>query len=220
MSFSLDFSSPISTGDFQCLDDYMLSHSIDEYKTYSDLCSLSLSSITSLQEALNLIKASVTDLLSMPLSFTYLKNISTFISLKIISNQLSEILHTVVSSDKNFLFIDNCDSDDTVPTFKAKDVRSFSRQTTKEYTTKTLFEDVATPTFKSFNKDINIKDLLSAVQEMKEKKMITVEERDVLKEKIIEKEEIFISVIGVENIIKKDKNEIIRNMRRYLKGFY
>lgn len=55
---------------------------------------------------------------------------------------------------------------------------------------------------------------------MKEKKMITVEERDVLKEKIIEKEEIFISVIGVENIIKKDKNEIIRNMRRYLKGFY
>ena len=49
MSFSLDFSSPISTGDFQCLDDYMLSHSVNEYKTYSDLCSLSLSSITSLQ---------------------------------------------------------------------------------------------------------------------------------------------------------------------------
>ena len=158
MSFSLDFSSPISTGDFQCLDDYMLSHSVNEYKTYSDLCSVSLSSITSLQAALNLIKASVTDLLSMPLSFTYLKNISTFISLKIISNQLSEILHTVISSDKNFLFIDKYDSDDTVPTFKSKDIRSFSRQTTKEYTTKTLFEDVATPTFKSFNKDINIKD--------------------------------------------------------------
>ena len=62
MSFSLDFSSPISTGDFQCLDDYMLSHSVNEYKTYSDLCSLSLSSITSLQTALNLIKTAVTDL--------------------------------------------------------------------------------------------------------------------------------------------------------------
>ena len=72
--------------------------------------------------------------------------------------------------------------------FKAKDFRSFSRQTTKEYTTKTIFEDV-TPTFKTFNKDINIKDMLSAVQEMKEKKMITPQERDVLKEKIIEKEE-------------------------------
>lgn len=77
-----------------------------------------------------------------------------------------------------------------------------------------------TPTFKTFNKDINIKDMLSAVQEMKEKKMITPQERDVLKEKIIEKEENFMSVIGIENIIKKDKNEIIRNMRRYLKGFY
>ena len=103
MSFSLDFSSPISTGDFQCLDDYMLSHSVNEYKTYSDLCSLSLSSITSLQTALNLIKTAVTDLLSMPQSFTYLKNISTFISLKIISNQLSDILHTVVSSEKKFI---------------------------------------------------------------------------------------------------------------------
>ena len=218
MSFSLDFSSPISTGDFQCLDDYMLSHSVNEYKTYSDLCSLSLSSITSLQTALNLIKTAVTDLLSMPQSFTYLKNISTFISLKIISNQLSDILHTVVSSEKKFIFIDECEPD-TVPTFKAKDFRSFSRQTTKEYTTKTIFEDV-TPTFKTFNKDINIKDMLSAVQEMKEKKMITPQERDVLKEKIIEKEENFMSVIGIENIIKKDKNEIIRNMRRYLKGFY
>ena len=119
MSFSLDFSSPISTGDFQCLDDYMLSHSVNEYKTYSDLCSLSLSSITSLQTALNLIKTAVTDLLSMPQSFTYLKNISTFISLKIISNQLSDILHTVVSSEKKFIFIDECEPDDTVPTFKA-----------------------------------------------------------------------------------------------------
>ena len=219
MSFSLDFSSPISTGDFQCLDDYMLSHSVNEYKTYSDLCSLSLSSITSLQTALNLIRTAVTDLLSMPQSFTYLKNISTFISLKIISNQLSDILHTVVSSEKKFIFIDECEPDDTVPTFKAKEIRSFSRQTTKEYTTKTIFEDV-TPTFKTFNKDINIKDMLSAVQEMKEKKMITPQERDVLKEKIIEKEENFMSVIGIENIIKKDKNEIIRNMRRYLKGFY
>ena len=105
MSFSLDFSSPISTGDFHCLDDYMLSHSVNEYKTYSDLCSLSLSSITSLQTALNLIKTAVTDLLSMPQSFTYLKNISTFISLKIISNQLSDILHTVVSSEKKFIFM-------------------------------------------------------------------------------------------------------------------
>ena len=125
MSFSLDFSSPISTGDFQCLDDYMLSHSVNEYKTYSDLCSLSLSSITSLQTALNLIKTAVTDLLSMPQSFTYLKNISTFISLKIISNQLSDILHTAVSAEKKFIFIDECETDDTVPTFKAKDFRFF-----------------------------------------------------------------------------------------------
>ena len=51
--------------------------------------------------------------------------------------------------------------------------------------------------------------MLSAVQEMKEKKMITPQEREVLKEKIIEKEENFMSVIGIENIIKKDKNEII-----------
>ena len=60
-----------------------------------------------------------------------------------------------------------------------------------------------TPTFKTFNKDINIKDMLSAVQEMKEKKMITPQERDVLKEKIIEKEENFMGVIGIENIILK-----------------
>ena len=45
--------------------------------------------------------------------------------------------------------------------------------------------------------------MLSAVQEMKEKKMITPQERDVLKEKIIEKEENFMGVIGIENIILK-----------------
>ena len=55
---------------------------------------------------------------------------------------------------------------------------------------------------------------------MKERQLITNEEREILKEKIIGKDEEFISIIGRANIIEKNKDEIIRNMRRYLNGFY
>ena len=71
----------------------------------------------------------------------------------------------------------------------------------------------------SIKNDVCIKDLLSAVQELKEKKMITLEERAILKEKIIEKDEEFLSFLGAESVREKDKNELIRQMRRYLKGF-
>lgn len=63
--------------------------------------------------------------------------------------------------------------------------------------------------------EVRTKDLLSAVQEMKEKKMITLEEREKLKENIIGKNEIFIKFVGINN----NRNELIRNMRRFLKGF-
>ena len=49
--------------------------------------------------------------------------------------------------------------------------------------------------------------------------MITLEERAILKEKIIEKDEEFLSFLGAESVREKDKNELIRQMRRYLKGF-
>ena len=39
------------------------------------------------------------------------------------------------------------------------------------------------------------------------------------KSKIIEKDEEFLSLLGAESGREKDKNELIRQMRRYLKGF-
>ena len=64
------------------------------------------------------------------------------------------------------------------------------------------------------NSELCIKDMLSAVQEMKEKMMITLEERNILKEKIIERDEDFL--IYLEGI--QDKNELIRKMRIFLKS--
>lgn len=45
--------------------------------------------------------------------------------------------------------------------------------------------------------------------------MITLEEREKLKENIIGKNETFIKFVGINN----NRNELIRNMRRFLKGF-
>lgn len=237
MSFSIDFSTKISEGVFECLDEYKLSHSISKFKTYSDLCSLSftnsLITVDSIQGAINIIKKATNFLLEKPHSFIQLNNISNFIFIKIIFSQLNEIIKTI-SNSNNYMLINE----------KENDFSSFSRQETKENTQKTKeIIEIATPTFKkakldidnseseseisekefilnTSKNDIGIKDMLSAVQEMKERQLITNEEREILKEKIIGKDEEFISIIGRANIIEKNKDEIIRNMRRYLNGFY
>ena len=238
MSFSIDFSTKISEGVFECLDEYKLSHSISRFKTYSDLCSLSftnsLITVDSIQGAINIIKKATNFLLEKPQSFIQLNNISNFIFIKIIFSQLNEIIKTISNCNKNYMFINE----------RENDFSSFSRQETKENTQKTKeIIEIATPTFKkakldidnsdseseisekefildTSKNDIGIKDMLSAVQEMKERQLITNEEREILKEKIIEKDEEFISIIGRANIREKNKDEIIRNMRRYLNGFY
>lgn len=238
MSFSIDFSTKINEGVFECLDEYKLSHSISKFKTYSDLCSLSftnsLITVDSIQDAINIIKKAINYLLEKPQSFVQLNNISNFIFIKIIFSQLNDVIKTISNSNKNYILINE----------KENDFSTFSRQETKENTQKTKeIIEIATPTFKNTNfdiytsnnsetesekefildtskNDIGIKDLLSAVQEMKERQLITNEEREILKEKIIEKDEEFISIIGRANIIEKKKDEIIRNMRRYLNGFY
>lgn len=252
MSFSVTFSDEIKEGMFDCIDDYCLTNDISKYKTYSDLCSLSLSNslitIDSIQTSFEMIKQSISFLLSQPQSFNRLTNISNFVFLKIVFFQLSELTKLISSSNKGFLFVSE------------KESVSFSRQETKDFTNKTAntlkekdIIEIATPTFNrmepsaiddhsnlfqykpindvsvnnnkedsisdSIRNDVCIKDLLSAVQEMKEKKMITLEERAILKEKIIEKDEKFLSFLGVESVKEKDKNELIRQMRRYLKGF-
>lgn len=238
MSFSIDFSTKINEGVFECLDEYKLSHSISKFKTYSDLCSLSftnsLITVDSIQEAINIIKKAINYLLEKPQSFVQLNNISNFIFIKIIFSQLNDVIKTISHCNKNYILINE----------KENDFSNFSRQETKENTQKTKeIIEIATPTFKNTNfdlytsnnsetesekefildtskNDIGIKDLLSGVQEMKERQLITNEEREILKEKIIEKDEEFISIIGRANIIEKNKDEIIRNMRRYLNGFY
>ena len=204
----------------------MLTHSNDKYKKYSDLCSLSfsnsLSSINSIQSAMSILKKSIAELLSKPVSFSQINNISNFICLKIIFSQLDELVHSISESDKNLIFVNE------------EETRSLSRQQTKECTTKTLSEHdlfaITTPTFSNSNnkeqcdflyyknrsvEEVRTKVLLSAVQEMKEKKMIMLEEREKLKENIIGKNEIFIKFVGINN----NRNELIRNMRRFLKGF-
>ena len=226
MAFSVEFTDEIKKGKFACLDDYMLTHSNDKYKKYSDLCSLSfsnsLSSINSIQSAMSILKKSIAELLSKPVSFSQINNISNFICLKIIFSQLDELVHSISESDKNLIFVNE------------EETRSLSRQQTKECTTKTLSEHdlfaITTPTFSNSNNkeqcdflyyksksvdEVRTKDLLSAVQEMKEKKMIMLEEREKLKENIIGKNEIFIKFVGIDN----NRNELIRNMRRFLKGF-
>ena len=227
MAFSVEFTDEIKKGKFACLDDYMLTHSNDKYKTYSDLCSLSfsnsLSSINSIQSAMSILKESIAELLSKPVSFSQINNISNFICLKIIFSQLDELVHSISESDKNLIFVNE------------EETRALSRQQTKECTTKTISEHdlfaITTPTFSNNNykdqcvdflyyksksvDEVRTKDLLSAVQWMKEKKMITLEEREKLKENIIGKNETFIKFVGINN----NRNELIRNMRRFLKGF-
>ena len=76
-----------------------------------------------------------------------------------------------------------------------------------------LKDEIIAEETKTLNK-LCIKDMLSAVQEMKEKMMITLEERDILKKKIIERDEDFLSYLeGIQ-----DKNELIRKMRIFLKS--
>jgi hypothetical protein len=65
--------------------------------------------------------------------------------------------------------------------------------------------------------DLKPKALLSAVKEMKSKKIITKEEREFLKEKIISKDKHFYSIMNNSNNLNED--DIIRNLRRFLKGF-
>lgn len=65
--------------------------------------------------------------------------------------------------------------------------------------------------------NIKTKVLLSAVKEMNEKEIITKKERKFLKEKIITKDKHFYTVMN--NSSNLNQNEIIRNLRRFLKGF-
>ena len=226
MAFSVEFTDEIKKGQFECLDEYMNSHSIEKYKYYTDICSLSfsnsLSSINSIQSAMSSLRAAINELLAKPVSFIQINNISNFICLKIIFSQLSDLIHSISESDKNLIFVNE------------EETRSFSRQPTKECTNKLLLENdlfsVTTPTFSNKNNnaqcdflyyksksvdEVSTKDLLSAVQEMKEKKMITTNEREELKENIIGKNLDFLKFVGINN----NRNELIRNMRRFLKGF-
>ena len=233
------FSSIIKEGDFECIDNYCLNNDISKYKTYSDLCSISLSdsfvTVQAIQTSIDLIKDLVSRLISQTDNSNELISIANFILIKIIFSQLSEIVNKITQSKKG--------CNDTV---------SFSRQETKDMTNKTVGTVkekeiiLGTPTFnrmeatvdesmikmfdlkeeiiaeetkkvnKSYhsNSELCIKDMLSAVQEMKEKMMITLEERDILKEKIIERDEDFL--IYLEGI--QDKNELIRKMRIFLKS--
>lgn len=61
------------------------------------------------------------------------------------------------------------------------------------------------------------KALLSAVKEMKSKEIITKEEREFLKEKIITKDEHFYTIMNNSDNLSQE--DIIRNLRRFLKGF-
>ena len=61
------------------------------------------------------------------------------------------------------------------------------------------------------------KALLSAVKEMKNKEIITKEEREFLKEKIITKDEHFYTIMNNSDNLSQE--DIIRNLRRFLKGF-
>ena len=61
------------------------------------------------------------------------------------------------------------------------------------------------------------KALLSAVKEMKTKEIITKEEREFLKEKIITKDKEF--YMTMNNSTNLNQDDIIRNLRRFLKGF-
>ena len=233
------FSSIIKEGDFECIDNYCLNNDISKYKTYSDLCSISLSdsfvTVQAIQTSIDLIKDLVSRLISQTDNSNELISIANFILIKIIFSQLSEIVNKITQSKKG--------CNDTV---------SFSRQETKDMTNKTVGTVkekeiiLGTPTFnrmeatvdesmikmfdlkeeiiaeetknvnKSYhsNSELCIKDMLSAVQEMKEKMMITLEERNILKEKIIERDEDFL--IYLEGI--QDKNELIRKMRIFLKS--
>ena len=206
------FSSIIKEGDFECIDNYCLNNVISKYKTYSDLCSISLSdsfvTVQAIQTSIDLIKDLVSRLISQTDNYNELRSIANFILIKIIFSQLSEIVNKITQSKKG--------CNDTV---------SFSRQETKDMTNKTVGTVkekeiiLGTPTFnrmeatvdesmikmfdlkeeiiaeetknvnKSYhsNSELCIKDMLSAVQEMKEKMMITLEERNILKEKIIER---------------------------------
>ena len=241
MSFSVLFSSIIKEGDFECIDNYCLNNDISKYKTYSDLCSISLSdsfiTVQAIQTSIDLIKDLVSRLMSQTENDNELRSIANFIFIKIIFSQLNEVVNKIAQSKKGY--------NETV---------SFSRQETKDMTNKTVGTEkekeiiLGTPTFnrmeatvdenesmikmfdlkdeiiaeetktlnKSYhsNSELCIKDMLSAVQEMKEKMMITLEERDILKEKIIERDEDFLSYLeGIQ-----DKNELIRKMRIFLKS--
>ena len=234
MSFSVLFSSIIKEGDFECIDNYCLNNDISKYKTYSDLCSISLSdsfiTVQAIQTSIDLIKDLVSRLMSQTENDNELRSIANFIFIKIIFSQLSEVVNKIAQSKKGY--------NETV---------SFSRQETKDMTNKTVGTEkekeiiLGTPTFnrmeatvdenesmikmfdlkdeiiaeetKTLNK-LCIKDMLSAVQEMKEKMMITLEERDILKKKIIERDEDFLSYLeGIQ-----DKNKLIRKMRIFLKS--
>lgn len=241
MSFSVLFSSIIKEGDFECIDNYCLNNDISKYKTYSDLCSISLSdsfiTVQAIQTSIDLIKDLVSRLMSQTENDNELRSIANFIFIKIIFSQLNEVVNKIAQSKKGY--------NETV---------SFSRQETKDMTNKTVGTEkekeiiLGTPTFnrmeatvdenesmiktfdlkdeiiaeetktlnKSYhsNSELCIKDMLSAVQEMKEKMMITLEERDILKEKIIERDEDFLNYLeGIQ-----DKNELIRKMRIFLKS--
>ena len=119
------FSSIIKEGDFECIDNYCLNNDISKYKTYSDLCSISLSdsfvTVQAIQTSIDLIKDLVSRLISQTDNYNELRSIANFILIKIIFSQLSEIVNKITQSKKGY--------NDTV---------SFSRQETKDMTNKTV----------------------------------------------------------------------------------
>ena len=68
-----------------------------------------------------------------------------------------------------------------------------------------------------YRSNIKTKVLLSAVKEMKEKEIITKKEREFLKEKIITKDKQFYTIMN--NSSNSNQDEVIRNLRRFLKRF-
>lgn len=239
MSFSVLFSSIIKEGDFECIDNYCLNNDISKYKIYSDLCSISLSdsfvTVQAIQTSIDLIKDLVSRLISQTDNYNELRSIANFILIKIIFSQLSEIVNKITQSKKGYndtVSFSRQETKDmtnkTVGTVKEKEIilgtPTFNRMeaTVDELMIKMfdLKEEIIAEETKNVNKsyhsnsELCIKDMLSAVQEMKEKMMITLEERNILKEKIIERDEDFL--IYLEGI--QDKNELIRKMRIFLKS--
>ncbi len=150
MSFSVLFSSIIKEGDFECIDNYCLNNDISKYKTYSDLCSISLSdsfvTVQAIQTSIDLIKDLVSRLISQTDNYNELRSIANFILIKIIFSQLSEIVNKITQSKKGY--------NDTV---------SFSRQETKDMTNKTVgtVKEKEIITIEQIKGDMNFEDALN-----------------------------------------------------------